>query len=152
MYGDVRDTPGIVRRQKALSLAVPMVKQHDGKSKKEKKERKKGRMCPHECDIVPLDWFVHHDNWAEAAWTAGEPPGFLAQHNEERHGCLNLCDIPVVSGSNPWISMNWLGPSRSGSQKKCLTLVRGAHSPPWPPLTCVQPLGAFKRRGLILQG
>lgn len=55
MYGDVRVAPGIVRRQKALSLAVPMVKQHDGKSKKEKKERKKERMCPHECDIVPLD-------------------------------------------------------------------------------------------------
>lgn len=55
MCGDVRDTPRIVNRLKALSLAVPMVKQHDGKSKKEKKERKKGRMCPHGCDIVPLD-------------------------------------------------------------------------------------------------
>lgn len=38
-----------------LSLAAPSVKQHDRKSEKEKKERKKERMCPHECDIVQPD-------------------------------------------------------------------------------------------------
>lgn len=38
-----------------LSLAAPSVKQHDRKSEKEKKERKKGKMCPHECDIVLPD-------------------------------------------------------------------------------------------------
>lgn len=47
----------------------------------------------------------------------GDPPGSSAQHNAKRHGCLNLGDIPVVSGSNPWISMKWLSAPRSGSSK-----------------------------------
>lgn len=134
-----------------LALAAPLVKQHDRKSKEEKRERKKERMCPHECDIVPPDWFAHHDNWAEVGGRAGGPPGFSAQHNAWRHSCLNLSDIPVVSGSNPWISMNWLTAPCSGPQK-CPTHIRSSSCPLWPPLTCVQPLAAFTPERLIPQG
>lgn len=84
-------------------------------------------MWPHGCDIVKLSWFAHPDNrsvggggWG-TSWLFG-----LAQWREP--GCLNLDDIPVVSRSNPWISMNWLRDPCSGLQKcqahktSCLSL------------------------------
>lgn len=64
-----------------LSLAAPSVEQHDRKSEKAKKERKKERMCPHECDILLPDSFAHHDNRTEAGGGAGGPPGCSARHN-----------------------------------------------------------------------
>jgi len=127
------------------SLVALSVKQHDRKSGKEKK-RKKERMCPHECDIVQPDWFAHHDNRV-----GGGEAGFSARHNTERHGCLNLSDIAVVSGSNPWISMNWLSAPCIGPQK-CPTHIRSSCGPLWPLLTCFQPLDAFRPERLIPQG
>lgn len=59
-----------------LSLAAPSVKQHDRKSEREKKERKKERMCPHECDIVLPDWFAHHDNHAQEGEGMRDPQAF----------------------------------------------------------------------------
>lgn len=48
-------TPQALSADRKLSLAVPLEKQHDRKSAKEKKERKKEKMCPHECDILLPD-------------------------------------------------------------------------------------------------
>lgn len=108
-------------------FAAPSMKQHARTSEKEKK-RKKERMCPHGCDIVPPDWFAHHDNRADGCeWGGGWGSSFSAGHNTERHGCLNLSDIPVVNGSNPWISMNWLSGPCSRHQK-CPTHIKSSRS------------------------
>lgn len=134
-----------------LSLAAPLVKQRDRKSGKEKKERKKERMCPHECDIVLLDCFAHHDNHEDGGRGAGDPLAFQPGDNTERYCRLNLSDIPVVSGSNPWISMNWLIAPCSGPQK-CPAHIRSSRCPFWPLLTCFQPLAAFRPETMIPQG
>ncbi|KAJ8379923.1 hypothetical protein SKAU_G00007010 [Synaphobranchus kaupii] len=59
------------------------------------------RKRPHDCDKVLLARRAHHDNLAEGERAAGDPSAFFRGDNGERRGCLNPCDIPVVTGSNP---------------------------------------------------
>lgn len=123
------------------SLAAPLVKQHR-KSRKRKESEEEGEKVP--------TWV-----WHSAAGLICSPwqpcrveaegrgtPGFPGQYNTERHGCLNPGDIPVVSGSNAWISMNWLRAPCSGPQN-CPVHIRSSRCPLWPLLTCFQPLAAF---------
>ncbi len=81
-----------------LSLAAPLVKQHDRKSEKEKKERKKERMCPHECDIVLPDWFAHHDNRAEGGGGPGDPLAFRSGTIWRGRTVLTSVTSPLSAG------------------------------------------------------
>lgn len=72
---------------------------------KERKARKKARKCPHECDIVLLDSFAHHDNHAEWRRRAGGPLAFRA--STIRRGTAVLTPVTSLLSAGQMLEYQW---------------------------------------------